>query len=230
MLIPYRLSIRALLLVSFAIPAQAALIDRGGGFIYDDVLDITWLQDASYGNTGAMTWANAISWAATLSVADTRDGAGGVVYDDWRLPRVTDTGVLGCNQSNFGTDCGFNVDTGTGEIASLYYDTLGNIALYDSLGQIQSGYGFQNAGPFINVQSSSYWSETEYAPMTSYAWYTDVHVGHQNATAKNFFSYAWAVRSGDVAVVPAPPAGWLLGLSLFALGWRQRRRQSNSKS
>ena len=25
---------------------QAALIDRGNGLIYDDVLDITWLQDA----------------------------------------------------------------------------------------------------------------------------------------------------------------------------------------
>src|SRR3989344_5817518 len=27
--------------------AQAALVDRGGGLIYDDVLNITWLQDAN---------------------------------------------------------------------------------------------------------------------------------------------------------------------------------------
>ena len=26
--------------------AEAELFDRGGGFIYDDVLDITWTQDA----------------------------------------------------------------------------------------------------------------------------------------------------------------------------------------
>ena len=28
--------------------SHAALIDRGGGLIYDDVLNITWLQDAGY--------------------------------------------------------------------------------------------------------------------------------------------------------------------------------------
>lgn len=31
--------------------AQATLIDRGGRMIYDDVLDITWLQDANYAMT-----------------------------------------------------------------------------------------------------------------------------------------------------------------------------------
>ena len=35
-----------LLLLSFN--ATAALYDRGNGLIYDDVLDITWLQDANY--------------------------------------------------------------------------------------------------------------------------------------------------------------------------------------
>ena len=29
----------------FSIAAQAALIDRGNSFIYDDVLNITWTQD-----------------------------------------------------------------------------------------------------------------------------------------------------------------------------------------
>ena len=31
--------------------ANAALYDRGNGLIYDDVLDITWLQDANYAKT-----------------------------------------------------------------------------------------------------------------------------------------------------------------------------------
>lgn len=31
--------------------AQAALYDRGGGLIYDSVLDVTWLQDANYAAT-----------------------------------------------------------------------------------------------------------------------------------------------------------------------------------
>ena len=57
--------------------AQAALVDRGGGFIYDDVLDVTWLQDANV--NGADTWANQVAWADGLSVYDSvRD----VTYDD----------------------------------------------------------------------------------------------------------------------------------------------------
>ena len=45
--------------------ANAALVDRGGGLIYDDVLNVTWLQNAnaalgsSYDNidgTGRMIW------------------------------------------------------------------------------------------------------------------------------------------------------------------------------
>lgn len=42
--------------------AQASLIDRGGGLIYDSNLNVTWLQDANYAKTsgyhvsGAMTW------------------------------------------------------------------------------------------------------------------------------------------------------------------------------
>ena len=41
---------------------QAALFDHGNGLIYDDVLDITWLQDANYEQTssndadGRMNW------------------------------------------------------------------------------------------------------------------------------------------------------------------------------
>ena len=31
--------------------ANAALWDRGGGLVYDDVLNVTWLQDANYANT-----------------------------------------------------------------------------------------------------------------------------------------------------------------------------------
>ncbi len=58
--------------------AQAALIDRGHGLIYDDVLDVTWLQDANYAKTsghdadGLVNWSAANSWAAGLSY----DGGG----------------------------------------------------------------------------------------------------------------------------------------------------------
>lgn len=46
------------LLLAFDSESDAALIDRGGGLIYDDVLDITWLQDASL--CGFRTWDDAV--------------------------------------------------------------------------------------------------------------------------------------------------------------------------
>jgi hypothetical protein len=60
--------------------AQAALIDRGGGFIYDDVLDITWTQNANI--NGEDNWANHVAWAAGYSQTHTVYGT----FDDWRLP------------------------------------------------------------------------------------------------------------------------------------------------
>ena len=51
----------AAVLVLVAGGAQAALIDRGSGFIYDDVQDITWAQDANI--NGAASWADQMAWA-----------------------------------------------------------------------------------------------------------------------------------------------------------------------
>jgi len=64
--------------------SNAALYDRGGGLVYDDVLDITWMQDANYvGST--MTWNDAVTWV---------DGLVYQGYDDWRLP-TSDTSCSG---------------------------------------------------------------------------------------------------------------------------------------
>ncbi len=41
--------------LGFTGAAQATLIDRGSGLIYDDELNITWLQDANYGAGQATT-------------------------------------------------------------------------------------------------------------------------------------------------------------------------------
>ncbi|MCP4407494.1 MAG: DUF1566 domain-containing protein, partial [Gammaproteobacteria bacterium] len=48
-----------LLALGMAGTVQATLIDRGGGLIYDDVLNITWLQDANYAETSGYAAANA---------------------------------------------------------------------------------------------------------------------------------------------------------------------------
>ena len=46
-----RLIAAVLIVLLFSVTSvYAELHDRGGGLIYDDVLDVTWLQDANYVN------------------------------------------------------------------------------------------------------------------------------------------------------------------------------------
>ena len=123
--------------------AHAALIDRGGGLIYDDVLNVTWLQDANYAKTsgydadGEMTWSWAVRWADELSYYDS---VRGTTHTDWRLPTIIDTGAVGCDFAYTGTDCGYNVDASTSEMASLFYDTLGNLGWYNTSGEVETGW------------------------------------------------------------------------------------------
>ena len=137
--------------------ATAALYDRRNGLIYDDVLDITWLQDANYAQTsgfdsdGIMTWDDAMQWASGLTV-------GG--YTNWRLPNTVDVGNDGNTE---GVDSGYSFTTHS-EMSHLFYETLGNLGWEDSSGTYQSNYGVKNVGPFINIQTdhpSDYWSATE---------------------------------------------------------------------
>jgi len=223
----------------FALSSNAALIDRGGGLIYDDVLNVTWLQDANYAQSsgydadGQMIWSTATAWASGLSYYDS---VRNVTWDDWRLPTMLDTGAQGCDNSFNGTDCGYNVQTGSAattvysEMASLWYDTLGNLALYDTSGTMpQPGWGLSNTGPFSNLQSAFYWLGLTYAPDTTAAWDFDAGAGSQFAHPKTVYSYyAWAVRDGDVAAitspVPVPAAAWLFGSGLIGLVGVARRR------
>ncbi len=52
--------------------SQAALIDRGSGLIYDNVLNVTWMQDVALsgtqGGSGIFNWSGAQAWAQAVGV------------------------------------------------------------------------------------------------------------------------------------------------------------------
>lgn len=152
--------------------AQALLIDRGGGLIYDTELNVTWLQDANYAKTsgydadGRMNWDDAMTWAANLSYYDS---VRNVTYTDWRLPFVVDTdgpdadalGNDGCNFAFSGTDCGYNVQTKTGatvysELAYMYYVNLGLKPYLNPDGTVRSDWGVFGNGTCNGTDCSSY--------------------------------------------------------------------------
>jgi hypothetical protein len=205
---------------------QARDIDGNGSTdaYYDTQLNITWL--ANFNTNGLMNWNAANTWATTTSFF----GKTG-----WRLPTVNDTGASGCDFLAYtNTDCGYNVQTSTGnavnsEMAHLYYVTLGNKAFFDTSANPQGGSGLTNTADLVDFQSGPYWSGTVYAPVPSSAWgfgtYEGILAGQQGAYGKVGTLYAVAVRPGDVgASVPLPPTAALMLLMFGAMGLIRGKR------
>jgi hypothetical protein len=86
------------LMVGVPPAASGKLIDRGIGLLYDDVLNMTWTQNASLSDCRPRPdrWARCLSWA---------DGLVHAGFDDWRLASMD------VNGDGFIVDCAvFPVD------------------------------------------------------------------------------------------------------------------------
>jgi hypothetical protein len=152
---------------------HAALIDNGGGLVYDTDRNITWYVP----NLGPMTWSQTVSWAAGLNVSN--DNVNNVT--GWRLPSAL-------NQDGTGPCDGYNCSGS--EMGHLYYTELGNTAQE----------GLKNKGPFTNLQHANYWTALEWASFPENAWAFGFDFGKQGFADKNLTShfFAMAVHDGDV--------------------------------
>jgi hypothetical protein len=196
------------LLVLACSSANAALQSRAGGQAYYDTdTDLTWVADANLAKTsgfdadGLMDFSEVfLVWIPSLNAQNA--GQGYLGKNDWRLPTVTDTGFLGCDFAYTGTDCGYNVDPATGEMARMHYSTLGNTASFNTLGVQQPcataapNFCLTNTGPFSNLQPAGYYAVPD-SGFEIGGWRFLFNRGFQNYQGTWPQYYAWPVRTGD---------------------------------
>lgn len=167
--------------------ALGALHDRGGGFIYDDVQDLTWVQNVSL--SGLQDWPSNMVWAENLALYDSvRD----VTWDDWRLP---------------------NSDVDGDEVVSTCSILDPEPCLDNELGYISSSQGYlinqESPGPFTGwggaIGTSFVSSTTKYFPPPEDFYrvygYANWISGGVVFFAFSDLTWGWAVRDGDVAAV-----------------------------
>jgi hypothetical protein len=217
-----------------SLPSFAALIDRGGGLIYDEDRDITWMQNA-WAAGGTMSRTQAMGWVDALDF-------GG--FDDWRLPSTLNVDLsnpdFSCDQDNRDRLFLNLAPCAGGEMGHLVFDEgldweRGAATDPDLAGK--GAYG--SLGLFDNVFGGGYWTSEDYlwtgqsyedpllgnegdatarTPKDGFGWlyYFDGGIlgpssGYKTILRTGNNRAVWAVRDGDVSAAVPTPDGDLNG-------------------
>lgn len=225
--------------------SHAALQNLGNGLVNDDILNVTWMQDANLVKTSCDA-ENELWQAFDLTTVTPNSGRtkqeicaanGDLTWHEaeawilllnnqnylgggWRQPAKASPDT-GCSVSFFG---GYGYDcTNTGsELNHLFYSSLGNPDDSTAGTCFNSTTGddcLDNTGPFVNAQPAPYWFGTDaFFPGT--AWNFHAGLGRivfasKNGSTPNLHLNVWPVRSG-LSAVPPPQA--VPSLSIWGLG------------
>ena len=161
-----------------------------------------------------MTFTNASDWVNNLAYFD---NVRNVTWTNWRLPKINPAGLPPSCLIPPPTNCVIIQGPSTGELAHLFYATLGNTVLT----------GAANTGPFINFDNADHFYGDLFAPSPGSIWDFATNVGRQGGSVIDTgVQIAWAVMDGDVSDVPEPTTLALIIIGLAGLGVMMRRRNA----
>lgn len=236
------------LLYSASSPVAAALSDIGGGMIFDDVANVTWLANVNLASIlysesgglegleyGLMTWDQANDWAESLVY-------GG--FDDWRLPSGNPNPgayIDGYDRGEFtyfGHMLRNNLGNSTYKISGCETGCVRNNEYVDGTsGLVKKILNLEvvGEGPFYDpifdsftgdpVQGRWLWTSSESVDDSSQGVIFNSHWMGETKVDKSDLGYAWAIRGDGVgSMVPIPAAAWLFGSGLLGLLAVKRRR------
>ncbi len=169
--------------------------NNGVNLIYDEDRDITWYDFPA----PTRTWQQQMDWALGLSVSYE-----GRIIDGWRLPSALNED--GTDPSPLPPH-----DETRSEMGHLFYED-------DHLNLDHPNGNTNVSWMFISlVTAAIYWSETPDVNSSRNVWAFSFNSGNQISNSEGMSRRGLAVRSGDIAAVPEPTLGLLLGISLVGL-------------
>lgn len=190
-------------------PATAALVDRGGGLVYDTVNDITWLAAPAL-LPGQLEWADGVLYGAAFEYA------GGT---NWRTPTSSFIDA-GC-PSGEGLNCSDS------EMARLFYQQLGGQAgesVFDTTGDSADEIAAVALLPAL--MEGWFWSGQAADEGSNTAFAFHFGTGTQAIRDTTLTGRVLLVHAGDLGAmaVDAPPTLPLV-LAATAIGALVRRRR-----